>query len=110
MLGTGGGLFRESNGGLGRDERERLVELLKRNHDIVLEKYEMQKSRNDGLEKTAIEKERLYNEIKIENDQLANKAYKLERNSEDLLNEKGILETKVRNLEANLRTQTEEAR
>lgn len=64
---SGGLLFREG-GGIGRDEKERLVELLKRNHDIVLEKYELQKSRNDGLEKTAIEKEKLYNEIKIEND------------------------------------------
>lgn len=64
---SGGLLFREA-GGIGRDEKERLVELLKRNHDIVLEKYELQKSRNDGLEKTAIEKEKLYNEIKIEND------------------------------------------
>jgi hypothetical protein len=44
------------------------VELLKRNHDVVLEKYELQRQRNDSLEKTAIEKEKLYNEIKIEND------------------------------------------
>ena len=28
---------------LGRDERDQLVELLKRNHDVVVEKYEMQR-------------------------------------------------------------------
>ncbi len=55
-----------------RDERDHLFELLKRNHDIMVDKYELQRQRNDTLEKTAIEKEKLYNEIKIENDHLAN--------------------------------------
>ena len=63
----------------GRDERDQLVELLKRNHDIVVEKYEMQRQRNEGLEKAATEKERLYLEIKQENDGLANTNYKLQR-------------------------------
>ena len=58
-------------------EKDALVELLKRNHDVVMEKYELQRSRNEMLEKTAIEKEKLYNEIKLENDQLANQNYKL---------------------------------
>lgn len=61
---------------LGRDEKDHLVELLKRNHDIVLEKYELQRNRNDLLEKTANEKEKLYNEIKLENDQISNSNYK----------------------------------
>ncbi len=51
-----------------RDDRDQLVELLKRNHDIVVEKYEMQRHRVEGLEQTSIEKEKLYNEIKLEND------------------------------------------
>jgi chromosome segregation ATPase len=66
--------------------------------------------RQDTLEKTAFEKEKLYNEIKIENDQLANQNYKLSRTSEDLTNEKRILETKLRNTEASLRSATEEGR
>lgn len=74
-----------------------MVELLKRNHDIVVEKYEMQRLRNDTLEKTSIEKERLYNEIKLENDQLANSNYKLNRATEDLLNEKRIIDSKFKN-------------
>jgi hypothetical protein len=45
---------------------------MKRNHDIVVEKYEMQRQRNESLEKNSNEKEKLYNEIKLENDQLAN--------------------------------------
>ncbi len=53
---------------MGSDERDKLVDLLKRNHDIVLEKYETQKMRHETLEKTAFEKEKLYNEIKLEND------------------------------------------
>ena len=83
----------------GRDEKEQLVELLKRNHDIVVEKYELQKQRNDGLEKVAIDKERLYHEIKTENDNLANQNYKLARSNEDLLNEKRILDSKLKNLD-----------
>ncbi len=74
----------------GRDERDQLVELLKRNHDIVLEKFEMQRQRNEGLERAAAEKERLYNEIKIDNDSLANANYKLQRAVEDIANEKRI--------------------
>lgn len=60
----------------------------------------MQRERIDGLEKNSREKENLYNEIKSENDQLANTNYKLQRTTEDLLNEKRILETKLKNSEA----------
>jgi hypothetical protein len=86
-----------------RDERDHLVELMKRNHDIVVEKYEVQRQRNESLEKLAIEKEKLYNEIKIENDQISNNNYKLQRAIEDLLNEKRILEGKLKNSESLLK-------
>jgi hypothetical protein len=55
------------------------------------------------LEKTAIEKERLYHEIKLDNDQIANQSYKMQRGIEELANEKRILETKLKNCEAILR-------
>lgn len=87
----------------GRDERDHLMELLKRNHDVMVDKYEEQRQRNEMLEKTAIEKERLYHEIKNENDQLANQSYKMQRGIEELANEKRILETKLKNCEAILR-------
>ena len=86
-----------------RDERDQLVELLKRNHDIVVEKYEMQRQRNDGLEKAALEKERLYNEIKIENDHLANSNYKFQRATEDVINEKRIIDSKLKYSDAMLK-------
>ena len=92
------------------DERDQLVELLKRNHDVIVEKYEMQRQHHDALEKNALDKERLYNEIKQENDQLANTNYKLQRSTEDLLNEKRILEVKLKNQEQGLRQSLEEAR
>ena len=95
---------------LGKDEKDHLVELLKRNHDIVLEKYELQKQRNDVLERTAVEKEKLYNEIKLENDQIANSNYKFQRSNEDLSNEKRIFETKVRALEQSLKQAQEDFR
>ena len=87
----------------GRDERDHLVELLKRNHDVMVDKFEEQRQRNEMLEKTAIEKERLYHEIKLDNDQIANQSYKMQRGIEELANERRILETKLKNCEAILR-------
>ena len=49
----GGGNSLESGEAIGakglRDERDHLVELMKRNHDIVVEKYEVQRQRNDSI-------------------------------------------------------------
>lgn len=94
----------------GRDERDHLMELLKRNHDVMVDKYEEQKQRNEMLEKTAIEKERLYHEIKLENDQLANQSYKLQRGNEEFANQQRILEAKLKNCEAILRQTQDESR
>ena len=58
----------EANKLFGRDERDHLVELLKRNHDVMVDKYEEQRQLNQMLDKNSNEKERLYNEIKLEND------------------------------------------
>jgi len=56
-----------------------MVELLKRNHDVMMEKYETYRIRNEGLEKKALEKENLYVVIKSDNDKLANQIYQLKR-------------------------------
>jgi len=48
-----------------------MVELLKRNHDVMMEKYELFRQRNDILEKKAIEKEALYGKMKHENDEIS---------------------------------------
>ena len=61
-----------------------MVELLKRNHDVMMEKYETYRLRNEGLEKKALEKENLYVVIKGDNDKLANQVYQLKRQVEDL--------------------------
>ena len=76
---------------------------MKRNHDIVVEKYEMLRVRNDTLERVTAEKEKLYNEIKIENDTLANSNYKLQRANDDLNNDKKILDSKLKNQDQQLR-------
>jgi hypothetical protein len=78
-------------------ERDKLVEMLKRNHDIIVEKYETQRERLEMLEKTAFDKERLYNEIKGDNDLIANSNYKLIRGNEDLKNQIKIQEQKWKN-------------
>lgn len=43
-----------------------MVQLLKRNHDVLMEKYELYRAQNQELEKVALEKERLYNEMNID--------------------------------------------
>ena len=49
-------------------QRDQMVDLLKRNHDVLMEKYELFRKRNETLEKVALEKEKLYNEIKLSHD------------------------------------------
>jgi len=58
-------------------DREALVQLLQKNHDVVMEKYELLRQRNDMLEKNSLDKERLYNDIKSEMDKVANVNHKL---------------------------------
>ena len=76
-----------------------MVELLKRNHDVLMDKYELFRRRNETLEKSSAEKENLYNEMKIETDRLSQKLFQAQRNSEDLKNSYQILEQKFKLLE-----------
>ena len=48
-----------------------MIELLRRNHDLMHEKYETYRQRNEVLEKHYLEKETLYFKIKSENDQIS---------------------------------------
>jgi hypothetical protein len=47
-----------------------MIDLLKRNHDTMLQKYEQYRQRNEVLEKSTLDKEALYLKIKTENDHL----------------------------------------
>ena len=58
-----------------RVQKDKMVELLKRNHDVMMEKYETYRVRNDALEKKALEKENLYVVVKADNDNLSNTVY-----------------------------------
>jgi phosphoribosylaminoimidazole-succinocarboxamide synthase len=51
-----------------RIQKDQMVALLKRNHDTLLEKYELFRKRNESLERLAVEKETMYNDVKIEFD------------------------------------------
>ena len=74
-----------------RIQKDKMVELLKRNHDVMMEKYETYRIRNEALEKKALEKENLYVVIKAENDNLSNSVYQLKRGLEDLRQENQLL-------------------
>jgi len=62
-----------------------MVDLLKRNHDTLLEKYELFRQRNQSLEKTAIEKENLYNEVRLASEKASSQVFSLQKKVEELL-------------------------
>ena len=54
-----------------------MVQLLKRNHDTLLEKYELFRQRNESLEKLAVERETLSNDLKLQTDKLSAQVFRL---------------------------------
>ena len=90
-----------------RIEKDQMVQILKRNHDMLMEKYEIFRNRNESLEKMAVEKESLYNEIKIDFDKLSQGNFKLQKTYEELRNNKEILDAKLRKVEENVRGKDE---
>ena len=45
---------------LKRIEKEQMIDLLKRNHDVLIEKHELVRRRNEQLERTTADKEAAY--------------------------------------------------
>ena len=86
-----------------------MVELLKRNHDVMMEKYELFRQRNELLEKKTLDKETLYVQIKHENDELSAKYSQQMRQAEELRQTNAILNSKLKSCEANLKQATEQA-
>ena len=104
---TGGATTPENIGE--RIQKDKMVELLKRNHDVMMEKYETYRVRNEALEKKALEKENLYIVIKGENDNLSNSVYQLKRGLEDLRQENQLLISKHAAASAELKTASDKA-
>lgn len=90
-------------------QKDKMVELLKRNHDVMMEKYEVYADRNKTLEKKTLEKEQLYISIKSENETLAHSLYQVKRQSEDYRQENQILESKYFTAESLCKQATEQA-
>lgn len=90
-------------------ESTQVVEMLRRNHDTMLEKYELYRQRNDTLEKGYLEKETLYLRIKGENESLADQLYGFKRVAEDCKQENTILRSKLVNAEQTAKTNGEQA-
>ena len=92
-----------------RVQKDKMVELLKRNHDVMMEKYETYRQRNELLEKKALDKENLYVVIKGENDKLSNSVYQLKRQVEDLRQERQLLDSKYTSADSQLKSVMEKA-
>jgi hypothetical protein len=60
-----------------------MVALLKRNHDVLMEKYELFRQRNESLEKVAVEKEALYNQMKIDTDKTSARLFRLQKSFDE---------------------------
>lgn len=99
--------------GGGEDENsnpnEEMVDLLKRNHDVMMEKYELYRQRNETLEKAALDREQLHSKMKSECDNLADQVHSLRRRNEDLKQENSILSQRVTSAEEASKTNGEQA-
>lgn len=73
-------------------QRDQMVELLRRNHDVLMEKYELVRRQHEALEKTSAQKEELFNKMQVETEQLRSKVFDLEKATAELANEKELLE------------------
>lgn len=56
----------------------------------------MFRTKNESLEKVAVEKESMFNDIKIESDKISSKYYKLEKVYDDIKSQKELLEQKLK--------------
>ena len=90
-------------------QKDKMMELLKRNHDVMMEKYEVYAERNKTLEKKALDKEQLYVSIKSENENLAHQLHQVKRQAEDYRQEKLILDSKLSTAESLCKQATEQA-
>jgi len=91
-------------------ESEKYVQLLQKNHDVVVEKYESYKVEYERVRREHEESLKLYTEMKIENDKLADQNYQCQRQKEDAVNAKRILESKLRTAEETLQVVQDERR
>jgi hypothetical protein len=73
-----------------------MVQLLKRNHDTLLGKYELFRQTNESLEKMAVEKEALYNEMKIELDKTTQKLFRTQKTLEESQNQNEVFLMKLK--------------
>ena len=73
-----------------------------------MEKYEIFRARNETLEKVALQKEKLYNEIKISYDNTSQQLFVLQKKYEEVRNTKDILDIKVKKLEETTKMRDEQ--
>lgn len=77
---------------------------------MVVEKYESYKVEYERVRREHEESLKLYTEMKIENDKLADQNYQYQRQKEDAVNAKRILESKLRTAEETLQVAQDERR
>ena len=73
-------------------QKDQMVQLLKRNHDTLMQKYELFRQRNEALEKMAVEKEALYNEMKLDADKTGQELFRVQKSFEETRNQKEIFD------------------
>ena len=89
-------------------QKDQMVQLLKRNHDTLMQKYELFRQRNEALEKMAVEKEALYNEMKLDADKTGQELFRVQKSFEETRNQKEIFESKVKRLEEAVKSKDEQ--
>ena len=93
-----------------RIQKDQMVQLLKRNHDVLMEKCELFRAQNQQAEKVALEKERLYNDMKMDADKAASDLFKAQKYNEELKNLNEILEAKLKKSDEGNRAKDEQVK
>ncbi|MEC8427050.1 MAG: hypothetical protein VXZ35_01385 [Pseudomonadota bacterium] len=85
-----------------------MVLLLKRNHDLAVEKNELYRAQNQQLEKVALEKDRLYNEVSSEQSRLTSEISRFQRQCEELKSQCDLLDAKLKKSEESNKNKDQE--
>lgn len=95
---------------LRRIENEQMLDMLKRNHDVLLEKHDLVKRRNDQLERSTAQKEQLYEDLKLEHDKIADQFHRSQTDLVEKTRTLQLLEKRLKDASAQATAAEDELR
>jgi len=90
----------------GQKELTDLIEVLKKDHDVLVDQVQTLKCRNGHLEKVAADKEALFDTLKLEAEKAKSEMFKFKQEFDTVHGEKTIIENQVTILNEKLESET----